>query len=78
MLRPCFQPQLHWLYQRLISVNRFRYLGDLFRGTNFWSRPLPGVASNGAVTAAGPFAHAEGFKRGRTHPLAPSQPRAEQ
>jgi radical SAM superfamily enzyme YgiQ (UPF0313 family) len=30
-------PPLNWLYRRLESVNKYRYLKDLVRRTNFWS-----------------------------------------
>jgi len=64
------QPPLQWLYQRLISVNKYRYVGDLFRGTNFWKDELPRAAAPAApITATGPFAHVEGFKKGRKHKL---------
>lgn len=29
-------PTLNWLYQRIESVNKYRYLKDYMRGTNFW------------------------------------------
>jgi hypothetical protein len=30
-------PSLRWLYFRLIRFNKFRFVRDLFRRTNFWS-----------------------------------------
>jgi len=62
-------PAIQWLYQRLISVNKYRYLRDLVRRTNFWAEPLPPAETRLRVKAHGPFAHREGFKRGRRHPL---------
>ena len=33
-------PALHWLYRRLITANRYRYLSDHVRKTNFSVRPF--------------------------------------
>jgi radical SAM superfamily enzyme YgiQ (UPF0313 family) len=34
-------PSLRWLYFRLLPFNKYRFLGDLFRGTNFWGTDFP-------------------------------------
>jgi len=70
------RPGLQWLYQRLISVNKHRYVSDLFRGTNFWADRLPPAAPPATpIAATGPFAYLEGFKRGRKHKLTFDAPR---
>ena len=69
-------PPLQWLYQRLISVNKYRYLGDLMRGSNYWKTDLPRANPPAAVVEAeGPFNLGEGFKRGRNHRLVRAQKR---
>lgn len=69
-------PSLQWLYQRLIVANKYRYLRDFLRRSNYWVSELPRAAPPAEpVTAAGPFAAHEGYKRSRRHPLARAEER---
>jgi radical SAM superfamily enzyme YgiQ (UPF0313 family) len=64
-------PSLQWLYQRLIVANKYQYLSDFFRGTNYWKQELPRATPTPLpVEAEGPFADHEGFKRSRRRALA--------
>ncbi len=64
-------PSLQWLYRRLVSVNKYRYVKDLTRRTNFWSAPYRSVGGE-MPTSASPFFARQGFKRGRKFPLVPA------
>jgi radical SAM superfamily enzyme YgiQ (UPF0313 family) len=61
-------PSLQWLYQRLVSVNKYRYFSDLVRRTNFWSEPFE--ETGGEIPSSDfPFFSQQGFKRGRKSPM---------
>ncbi|HEY3451910.1 MAG TPA: radical SAM protein [Myxococcales bacterium] len=70
-------PSLNWLYERLVSVNKHRYLKDHLRRTNFWrsepARAAAPEAGHAAYTTDSPFLHAAGFKDRRTSPLTVEQ-----
>jgi hypothetical protein len=34
-------PALRWLYHAVLPARKYVYLGDFFRGTNFWTRDFP-------------------------------------
>ncbi len=54
-------PSLRWLNERLLPLNKHRYVGDLLKGTNFWSQALPSPRSEAPVLAtASPFAEQSG------------------
>jgi radical SAM superfamily enzyme YgiQ (UPF0313 family) len=62
-------PALQRAYQLLLRAYRYRYLGDLWHGTNFVrSTPPPPWE---ATALEGPFARSSAFKPGRVKPLAP-------
>ncbi|MBE2251986.1 MAG: cobalamin B12-binding domain-containing protein [Myxococcus sp.] len=61
-------PSLQWLYRRLVSVNKYRFFSDLFRGTNFWASQAPEVGGP-AHHSDWAFFSKQGFKRGRQFPL---------
>jgi radical SAM superfamily enzyme YgiQ (UPF0313 family) len=67
-------PSLQWLYQRIISVNKYRYFKDLIRRTNFHASEhlradeLAGVPERTFATSS-LFLHAEGHKPSRARPL---------
>jgi radical SAM superfamily enzyme YgiQ (UPF0313 family) len=50
-------PSLRWLYDRLVPFNKYRYVSDLFRGTNFWRREFSHAASASvpAISTESPF-----------------------
>ncbi|MCC6811484.1 MAG: B12-binding domain-containing radical SAM protein [Deltaproteobacteria bacterium] len=68
-------PSLNWLYERLVSVNKHKYLKDHLRRTNFWSRDhvraseVPG-ARFPPLSSASPFLHRAGYTDRREQPLA--------
>jgi len=54
-------PSLNWLYNRLIHFNKYRFILDLARGTNYWAAPFePASQAPAELTTASPFAHAAG------------------
>jgi radical SAM superfamily enzyme YgiQ (UPF0313 family) len=61
-------PSVQWLYQRLVSVNRYQYWRDFTRRTNYWAskhRPAGGPAHH----SAHPFFAQQGFKRSHCEPM---------
>lgn len=49
-------PSLRWLYDRLVPLNKYRYLKDVFRGTNFWRSTFePVLVSAPPVSTTSPF-----------------------
>jgi radical SAM superfamily enzyme YgiQ (UPF0313 family) len=72
-------PSLQWLYQRLVSVNKYRYFQDSLRRTNFWSRDPERAADvydlpPPRFSSQSPFLHASGLKKNRRQPLVPVEP----
>lgn len=71
-------PSLRWLYQRIESVNKYRFFKDFLRGTNYTRSEhtrafeLPGAPEASFVTDS-PFLHSEGVKPNRRKPLAPAR-----
>lgn len=63
------RPSLRWLYQRLVSVNRYRYWTDYLRGTNFFHRAHAESDDVPEFHSDSPFLYAQGFKKGRLFPL---------
>lgn len=61
-------PSLNWLYERLVSVNKYRYLKDQLRRTNFWSSPHQ-PAQGPVPEGEGQFIRASGFTDRRGRPL---------
>ncbi|MGC4118688.1 MAG: radical SAM protein [Myxococcales bacterium] len=45
-------PSLRWLYDRLVPLNKYRFVGDLRRGTNFWKEPFTPAATATRLDAA--------------------------
>lgn len=64
-------PALQAVYQRLLEVYRFRYLGDLWRGTNFVDGAPPPPWQGVAGEVDGPFASSAAFKPSRAKRLEP-------
>lgn len=62
-------PSLQWLYRRLVSANRYRYWKDFLRRSNYHSRRHSESDDVPAFESQSPFLHAQGFKKGRLHPL---------
>ncbi|MHB8873313.1 MAG: B12-binding domain-containing radical SAM protein [Myxococcaceae bacterium] len=67
-------PSLNWLYERMVSVERFKYFKDHLRRTNFWATKHPLVSEQPETVDEGystksPFLHAAGFKDRRSKPL---------
>ncbi|GEM_PF-359168 len=71
-----FTPSTWWLSQRVLSVYKYRYFGDLLKGTNFWSPnhprfdQIPGTIEHSYETES-PFLHRAGFKTHLGAPLTP-------
>jgi radical SAM superfamily enzyme YgiQ (UPF0313 family) len=67
-----FVDPLMWLYQRLVSVNRYRYVSDLVRRTNFRSSDhAPAEAEPRLHESVSPFLSRGGHKRSRQAELTP-------
>lgn len=66
-------PSLQWLYARLLSVNKYQYVQDALRGSNFWrSEHAPvGGPSDDEVGLTGPFRRQQGHKPSPARPLVP-------
>ncbi len=63
---------LVWLYQRLVSVNRYRYVSDLMRATNFHESPhAPAEEAPRRHESESPFFWRGGHKRTRAAALEP-------
>ncbi len=63
---------VQWLYQRLLEANRFQYLGDFLRGTNFRAQDhAPAEHRPRAHHSESPFLHRGGHTRTRHSPLVP-------
>jgi radical SAM superfamily enzyme YgiQ (UPF0313 family) len=66
-------PQVQWLYRRLVSVNKYQYLRDFARRTNYGA----GLPETGRPAVEhqsdSPFLTRQGFKRGRTATLVPHE-----
>lgn len=69
-------PALKWLSARLVSVNRYRYLRDLFPRTNFRRPRLAPAGSPALAEGASPFYTRSGHKRGPRSPLVLEAPPA--
>ncbi len=70
-----FVPSLQWLYQRLVSVNKYQYLRDHVRRSNFApasdAAPAKATASAAPPPAPGPFHEVSGHKPHRSATLRP-------
>lgn len=56
-------PSLRWLYDRLLPANKYLYLADWRRGTNFWSQPLtPHRPDPLVMQTHSPFAFRSGLR----------------
>ncbi len=66
-------PSVQWLYQRLVSVNRYQYWRDFKRGTNYWASRLVPAGGPAHEPTASPFHDCQGFKRGHLDPLVPQK-----
>jgi radical SAM superfamily enzyme YgiQ (UPF0313 family) len=64
-------PQMQWLYRRLVTVNKYQYVKDFVRRSNFGAS-LP-ESKRAAVShqSESPFHSGQGFKRGRLLTLLP-------
>ncbi len=74
------RPGLHWLYRRIESVNKHRFLGDHVRRTNFgvrsWERADDHLrVGPPSFDTSSPFLRSGGVKAARTQPLVPSRMR---
>jgi hypothetical protein len=64
-------PQVQWLYRRLVTLNKYQYLRDFARRTNFGATlPAPSHRLI-AHQSDSPFLNGQGFKRGRSVDLLP-------
>jgi radical SAM superfamily enzyme YgiQ (UPF0313 family) len=66
-------PSLQWLYQRVLTVNKYRYFSDLMRRSNYWSRSFEPARLGGPLIGDSPFHSQQGVKRGRRGALLPSR-----
>lgn len=64
-------PQVQWLYRQLVSVNKFRYLGDFVKRSNFGASLPRGTRASISHHSDSPFFLSQGFKRGRLVSLVP-------
>lgn len=66
-------PSLQWLYRRLVSANKYRYLADLWRRTNYRD-PAPVVGRAGPLldVTGSRFFRASFARRGRRSRLVPA------
>lgn len=71
------RPSLQWLYRRILSVNKYRYWTDFLRRSNYFSTEHALRNDVPELHSVSPFFHAQGFKRGRLHPLVPVRPEVE-
>ena len=66
-------PSVQWLYQRLVSVNRFQYVKDFTRRSNYWSSEHQAAGGPAHEPTESPFHSCQGFKKGPAHPLVPEK-----